>query len=214
MNKKLLISVLLFFFVCSLVMLADEKAQTIEHLVWADTLWEQCFYKEPSNHEELESFVSDPFLTFHVPASPKSDALFFEFWAQALYKWSGFETRRAKLELNFRIISGDIPDNIEVKIGSTVINVGETNVCGNYDIQGRRSRRYTKLPMRRNSVDWWIVYYKNSGVYVPENITHEILNNLMDNGFDVEVYTVGEIQGVSRINLIPVEFHVTRLSKN
>jgi len=193
----------------------EEKGKVIEHLVWAHSSLEDVPGFKPSDPTQLEKFNIEPFLTFQVPASPKSEVLFIEFWAQVLYKWSDFETRRATLSCYLRIISDVIPNNIEVLVPKSVIDVGEKNFAGNYDLQYRRSRRNAKHRISRNGDIWgsWVLY-KDSGEHVPTEIAQDIFNRLIDNGFNVEVYSDGRIQGCSVIWLIGVLIEVTRLSEN
>ena len=83
MNKKLLVSLFICFFVFSLGMIAKEKAKakTIEHLAWAQTGGkpENMYFLYPAHpYTTREEFNSGPLLTLNVPASPESKALFFK----------------------------------------------------------------------------------------------------------------------------------------
>lgn len=219
MNKKLLVSVLLCFFVLVLGMLAqekkEEKGKIIEHLVWADTGHQVAWELEITNPAVRTPFFQDSILTFHVPASPKSDILFIEGWSQAQVKWSDYEIRNTFVIVWFEFISDVIPDGIWIGSGITNPTVYETNNAHDYDLQymTRRLRRYNKVIMRRNSIDSWTVKYEETWEDVPEEDAVRIINNLIDNGFDVKVDIDGHTQGADYVSFWNIVFEVTRLSK-
>jgi len=184
MNKKLLVSVLLCLFILSSVTLAkEEKAKTIEFLAWADTLLDFPYYEymEPSVSTHFET---EPFLRLNVPASPKSEAIFFDLFAKLVVWWSGYETRDVIVFVNVRIISDIIPDNIEV-FSNFALGIWETNNSGDTGVYA--DNRNVKLIMRRDHLDWWSVKYKSGG-WVPDEEAISILKKLMDSGFDVEIW--------------------------
>ncbi len=153
MNKKLLVSVFLCFFVFSSVVLAQEKAKAIEHIVWAEApYWELSYTFFPDNFTLVERFESDPFLIFHVPASKKGETLFFDIFTQAILEFTNHHERVARASVLLRIISDIIPEDFEFINSATVIVIEETNNAGNYDTTGRRSERTIKLIMRSDNV--------------------------------------------------------------
>lgn len=202
----------LFFFFFS-VNLAGEESNHIEHLVWVTTNQEIVFEFTPGDTTALETFESDPFLTFSVPATKKKNkALLWDIQTQALYEWTSFETRAVGAWLYFRLISDVIPDDIAVYGWLTIIRLKQKNFAGNYDLRHSYHWRYPKTIMRRGHLDWWKVTYKDTGYNVPDEIAIPIFNNLINKGFDVEVNVDGHIQGAAWIGIIPVIFHITRIT--
>lgn len=215
MNKKLVVSVLLCLFVFSLGALAEEKAKAsiIEHLVWADT-GNVFITVEIEDYTIRKSFETEPFLRFHVPASPKSEALFFDVFTQILFRWSDFEERRLTAVNRLRIISDAIPENITVFTGKVIYETSETNFTHNFSRHKERAMARCKFNMRRNAVDWWWVENLETGERVPDSEALLFWEKLIDNGFDVEVFAWGTTLGVKEyICFIPVTIEVTRLSK-
>lgn len=217
MNKKILVSVLLCFFIFSLGLLAKEKATILENLVWVETPRDQyILLSSPVDDTVLQQFKSDTFLAFDVPASPQSDAIFFEFFVQPIVWWTNYIKRFALSYINFRIINPNIiPDYVEV-LGIKSVGIGrESNPNGIYETTSTRENTAWKLAMRRNSYGaCWYIRNKITKEEVPDNIAQNILNSLIDSGFNVEVYSDGSVQGVSDFILYPVCIQVTRLSKD
>lgn len=221
MNKKLLVSVLLFCFVFSSIMLAQKgEAKSIEHLLWI--LGGRSgigYYFYPNDFTSRENFESDPLMTFHVPASKNYDALFFQTWATAQVVWekdSPVYERAVRAFFYLRIISPLIPNNIDIFGGGSVIATAESKADGIYEKKGLRDTRYRKFILTRDNVDYWYVMDTVSGEYINDDgLIFPILNNLIDNGFDVEVFTEGFIQGARYFTLFPFfSIEVTRLWKN
>lgn len=214
MNKKLFISVFLCFFVFSSGMVSgekDTKGKIIEHLVWVESNRNEAAYRfYPTDDTQLEDFRSGPVLIYHVPASPKSEALFFDILAQTNIRWSGHWERTANVRCESRLISDIIPDNITVCSTPTVFWMGESN--NSQSIGWNWERRTAKIRMRRNSVDWWQVY-DESGEEIPAEDAIPIINGLIDNGFDVEVELSGSVKGIELIFILPVWIEVNRLVK-
>lgn len=213
MNKKLLVSLFLCFFIFSIMIMAEEKgkAKIIEFIGWADTCWHFMYFKTFENPPIKTYFELEPFLSLNVPASPKSEAIFFDLWTQLVMWWSGYETRDVTLRILFKIVSDIIPDNIEV-LNMYGLAVNETNNTNN---TGRQSiRKYAKFVMRRDYLDWWKIKYKDTGGYVPDELALSILGKLIDGGFDIEIWAEGDAQGANKIRLAPVTMEVTRLSRN
>ncbi len=214
MNKKLLVLVLLCFFVFLVGIFAGEKedkGKIIEHLVWETTPPFEVGYDlwiDEGDDEIVTPFESDPFLTFHVPTSPKSEALFFDIETQVNFTWSGFYKRMARIRCYYRFISDVISNDIEVWNSPSIFWTLETN--NSLEPATGRDRRVTKDRIRRNSVDHWLVY--KSGERVPDDVAIHIINSLIDSGFDVEFWVAGEVQGMRYFNIYPVIFEVTRLS--
>jgi len=217
MNKKLLVSVLLCFFVFSLMIASEKKALIVEHLFWFDIGRDYSFKVTPEDYTAETFFKLDPFFIFHVPASPKCKAIFFELWAQVGIKWSNFSTRFAHPTVYLRCISDVIPDNIDVAWGYSVVGLSDTNNANNYTIKWScRYERNLKFTMRKdgNYMVGWLITYKDTGRLVEKDVYVPIVKELMNNGFDVEVWGQGWLHGAESMLYIPVIMEVTRLSKD
>ncbi len=211
MNKKILVSVFLCLFLSSFTMLAEEKLQVIEHVFWDEEVLFNYTYLETPDYREYES---DTLFAFQVPPSPKSKAIFFDFGCQSHIFWyGGYTPRLYDSRLKINIISDVIPDNIIFY-----------NTCGMESVthellpmDGRPNKTTYKMAMRRDdfllaSYPSWNVEYV-SGENVPNEIANNILNDLIDNGFDVEVLVIGKTEGVEEYVIISAWMHVTRALK-
>jgi hypothetical protein len=219
MNKKLLISVLLCFFVFSLGAIAEEKkateAPTIELLFWYSMgrgEYPTILFDSPI----IQRYESDSISTFHVPASPKSEAIFFEFGCQAIvYWWDGYIRQQFWSSPYMRMLSEVIPDDISVQYGTGLLKNHDLT----HDYSSHRTDKHSyKIILRRDGMlrefpELVDVRYVSTGERVPDEIANSILNDLMDNGFDIEVFMKGEVEGVTKIWLIMFYIEVTRLSK-
>ena len=72
--------------------------------------------------------------------------------------------------------------------------------------------------MRRDSMlrefdDWWRVVYKDTGNRVPPDEAQDILNKLIDNGFEVQIKASVGVEGVSEFLLYAFDVEVTRIVK-
>ena len=210
MNKKLLVLLFLCFFVLSIMIMAEEKgkAKIIEFIGWADTCW-QLYFKEFTNPSDRTYYYLEPFLSLNVPASPKSEAIFFDLWTQLLIWWSDCKTRDVELYIIVDIISDVIPDNVEV-FNWYALDIYETNYAKNTGTQLKR--KYMKLIMRRDHLDFWRIKYKDTGEYVPDEVAISILGKLIESGFDIEIWADGFAQGANKIRIAPVTMEVTRIS--
>lgn len=217
MNKKLLVSLFLCFFVFFSVVLAEEeKIKTIEFLV-RDTVFPHVFEYIPNDVTAIESFNSGTLLELQVPPSPKSDAIFFYFNAQYYYEKSSHLNRMASSIIWYNIISDIIPDEYEVKQGMSLLSFSETNNSG--DVSSGRSWRNHRYALKRNSAcaqycGELMVVYKGTMELIPEDIAIPIINALIDNGFSVEIFIEGKIQGLEYLNLLEAHMEISRLSKN
>jgi hypothetical protein len=211
MNKRLCVLVSLFFAVSFGLFGQGGGGKVIEHIVWADTLRENALGLTIAEYPNKAEFESLPFLTFNVPESPKSTAIFFETRGHALVEWSNLliDTTEAVCWINLRIISNLIPENIEVGTGAMVVRQVEKNSLPFEDtIRSWDSRRYV---LRKGDVDLWVVRNIASGEVLPEIDAKAILKKLIENGFKVEVWANGTVQGVKSV-WIMANVHVTRIS--
>jgi hypothetical protein len=181
-------------------------ASTGDGLVWGEWL-------DPSVRT---SFVSPVLLSFNVPPSPKSPAVFLEIWGQYIFNWSPGSIRICRPVINFKITSPAIP-NIEFTQGYGVPPVyDETNYAGDHAYLtdfGDRHKGYIKMPLIRGSLVWWWVLDKNTGKRPPDNEILAYIDQIIDNGFTVELWASGSVQGMNRIQAFAFQAEVTRLSK-
>ncbi len=197
--------------------IADEekvKGKKIEYLLYIST--------EPYQPEPIEiaedytvpySFETQSLLNFKVPLLPKYEALFFEVQAQVFTHFVDYYIWRLTVGFRLNIISDVIHENICVFMDCSIADLYRTNNCLD-QIYRKRSRRNLRMIMRKNNLDWWQVLYKDTGEAVPEYLAKDILNKLIDNGFDVEFKLVGTVRGIKNpLWLYPVIIEVTGLSK-
>ncbi len=181
-------------------------ASTGDDLAWSEWL-------DPSARTTFESPV---LLSFNVPSSPKSPAVFLEIWGQYIFFWTPNSIRICRPVVNFRITSPAIP-NIEFSQGYGIPPVyDETNYSGNHTYLtdfGDRHKGYVKMPLIRGSLEWWWVLDKNTGKRPPDNQILAYINQIIDNGFTVELWAGGSVQGANRIHAVAFQAEVTRLVK-
>ncbi len=217
MNKKLLISVLLCFFIFSMGSLAKEegKAKTIEFLARED-LWslDGLLYFEPSNIGERQGF-NKVLLELQVPPSPKCDALFIFLDTKYGYAWGPVQSWNALGGIRISLTSPSVPEGILVRTWIAIVGKSETN--NTYDTGNDMSPRNFRFMLKRDCISdalGWLVYYEETGEPVPENEAIHIINDLIDNGFNAEFLGYVWVQGMEWIKLDYITVEVTRLSKN
>jgi hypothetical protein len=156
-------------------------------------------------------------LSFDVPASPKSPAIFFEAYGQFIINWTSSPYRICNPRIHWRIISPEIPDNIDFYNVYGVAGVYETNYAGDHAYpQNQQTCRFkggSKLAMRRDDVEWWFIIDKSTGRQLPEDTALSLINSLISKGFHVEVWAAGDVQGLSYIAPFAFQMEVTRLVK-
>ena len=215
MRKRLFVLVAVCLFLVSSWGLAQEKNMVIEHLGWFQTGFGENII--PTSFSAPTSspipFASAAFLTFSVPPSPKSDAIFFEFWGQSLHRWF-FESTPQIFSVNviLKIISPLIPADIVV---TATYGLANTRNIQHINSSEDRNKRSWKFILRRDGMlrpypDWWFVKYAD-GTDVEKTHAQALLNNLLDSGFDAEVSAAGESQNMRSFQLYAVAVEVTRL---
>ncbi len=209
LNKKLFSAGILFFLVFSMGFPAFKK---IEHLVWADTGAGNVIALPIANPAARTVVDTPSFLSFHVPASPGSEALFFDVWGQLIFKWSSSRIHRAVISIQLKVISSVIPTNVNVSTGSRLVASDNTNKAQDSSGSDNRFSRTIKWILRGDKTDYWYVTYKSGGEPLPQAQALSILKNLIKKGFDVQINATGELQGVQQASLYPVTLQVTRLA--
>ncbi|MFX0203158.1 MAG: hypothetical protein ACFFCW_44200, partial [Candidatus Hodarchaeota archaeon] len=195
----------------------EEKAPNIELILWEEldmSNWKILDLKVPAEKlNEKTPITTEPFMVISVPPSPKGDALFFRPQLVGYFKKAISEYRQASCHLDMNIVSDLIPSNIEVLILIGLYQLNEHNLGGSYDLSRIPVHREPKVMLKRNKVGWWNVVYKTGG-RVPEQEAIPIINDLIENGFEVEIYYDGYIQGIEQVVLGPFWIEVTRVSEN
>ena len=217
MNKRLLISVFLCFFILTLGGVAQkkgEKVRTYEFLLRAD-VWGGAWEKEidEDDWENRTEEYTETYHLGHVPPSPKTEVIFYDYVGSFNFDWANFEIRKVQLYAEIVFSSDNIPD-YEILIGSMYCQESETNNTNNEPLLGERQPFSDRIPMWRNRLDYWWVGYKGTENTVPEEEAIPIINKFMDNGFDVGYRIWFRAKGVRRVGLGYFGLEVTRLSKN
>jgi len=99
MKKLFIISIIISVLLISSLATADET-KIVEFLglyIVPETypLYDYIYKFVPNDVTQNETFISDTFLSFQVPASPKSDLIKLDYYVLANYKWSTHFKRRA-----------------------------------------------------------------------------------------------------------------------
>lgn len=188
----------------------EEKGS--KYLVCADTGFGIIYDVEIIDKTLKTIFVSNPLLRFHVPASPESDALHIEWWTTFVYAWSDYKTRNSDCKICLRIISDVIPDNVDVRHALTVHRGRGKNHILNLDAAIKRVECISKVIMRRDNVDSWIVIYE-SEYRASDEMVLPIFNKLIDRGFDVEVWAEESVQGMKIASYRNVTIEIAPLIK-
>jgi hypothetical protein len=203
---------------CILGLLLPTSSQqgpaVIEYLTLATTGGSSIPWELRPDPTVQRTFESPILLSFDVPPSPKSPAVFLEVWAQFMINWTSNPVRICNPVINWRLISPAIP-NIEFTQGYGVASIHETNYAGDHSYPTDNIHRYkgsTKMPLRRDVLEWWNIWDKSKGQWVPYDVALTYVSTLIDNGFRVEVWASGTIQGLSYIAPFAFQVEVTRLS--
>ena len=212
MSRKVFSCGILIFLAFWTSLYAADKPGIIEHLVVADT-GRIPTYLSIVDPDVLQPFVTSPFLTFQVPASPKSDTLFFAFWGGMRFKWSGGVNQIADCTMWLECVSSVIPSDVAVSIGFLVCREYLVGGAGGYSPTPISRSQSGEFLMRRGQLDMWYVRSKTTGAELPQDQAIPIISALIENGFAAEVHAEGKVQGVSLAYVFPAHFHVTRIAK-
>jgi len=208
-NKELSFLVL----ICSFVFFMGQKAseEKGKAIAIADTGFRNIYDVEIKDVTLETSFASDPILKFHVPPSPKSFTILFKCWNTLVYAWSDYERRHIEYKICLRTISDVIPYSMDVR---TAVHIPSEYVMENFSNSKTKSKRlehFTEIFMKRDGSTSWSVNYK-SGERVQDWKAVRIFTELIDQGFDVEVWVEGMIQGMEVASCRNVVIEVSRLS--
>jgi hypothetical protein len=194
---------------------APAKVMVSEHLNWVQTGYGEYVLNTTLSSPVYYSFNSDPFLTFKVPPSSKAEALFFEVWGQSIhYWWVGYSPQQFSGRVNIKLVSSRIPAGVTV-----YCHYGITGIYGiTHESEiADRSKRSGKFILRRDSmlrefIDWWDILDAD-GSRAPRDQAQIIVNDLIDNGFDVEISVEGFAEGVKQFLFYGFTVETTRLVK-
>jgi hypothetical protein len=224
MNKKALAFLFLFFFLVSSAWFAQvgvtnkmENVRLVEHLYhYYSGNGEYNKYAVILDDPSLQWYESDPICSFHVPPSKKSDVIVFEYgFAAIAFLWRGHPQHMFWCNYSLKIISTAIPADISIQGGLGMVK----DFSPASDLILLRTDKHSfKQVLRRDGMirefpDWWDVRYISTGGLVPYEISNSILNDVMDDGFDVEISYYGEVEGVTKIWPAIYFIDVTRIIK-
>ena len=94
--------------------------------------------------------------------------------------------------------------------------VRETNFAGNYTYPTDtfiRHKGYVKMQLRRGNLQCWWIKDINTGQYVSEEVALAAIDKMIDNGFKVEVWAWGTVQGISFVAPLMFQIEATRIGK-
>jgi len=218
MNKKLLVSLLLCFFVFSSGLFAEKKeeeAKTVQFLLRKDLVGDPYIFELNDSSEwcSLNSFKSDLIPLGHVPASPKAEAIFFELWLQYWYDFYYWCTnKRTRGGLSLEIINPDvIPAGVRVSCPTTYFILTDIFPEEKDEYGEDRMTFSDKFCLFRDDVWFWYVTYTSTGEPVPNEEAISIINELIRTGFDIQFQVYGEIQGACNMYLHWICMEVTRI---
>jgi len=216
MNKKLLISVFLcLFFFTFLKATAQQNVELVAYFENGRSEWP--WWEQSFDPYVWTPFDTGPLLIIHVPPSKKSEALVFESYMQGQFtEIANSNETFFNCNFEYNIISDEIPDHIEVLIR---IGLGfhKSPVEGTRNIlDDGRKRRACKVLMEHDKTGWWEVRDKNTNQRLPDDQAIPIINDLIDNGFEVEVsfISIGEIKGITYIWFGASSIFISRINKN
>jgi hypothetical protein len=193
---------------------SQQGPAVIEYLAFASTglsiPW--ALRPDPTIQRNFESPI---LLSFDVPPSRKSPAVFLEISGQYQLSWTSNPIRIFMSAVYYKITSPSVP-NIEISQAFTIPpTVSETNYAGDHSYPPNaviRHKGYYKMRLTRDSLDMWWILDKNTGQRPPDDVALSYINSIIDNGFRVEVWAGGTIQGLSYIAPFAFQVEVTRLS--
>jgi len=205
--------------ISTLVLAQQQKPKLIEYVLTAGGFDPVNGYTYvPADQFKMENFVSSPQLTVHVPPSPESDAVFFEFSGQYWWWWGSGTHRVFNVGLSLAVKSPVIPAGISVTQGGAGTEIGDVNIAGVSNLRNRFTR-ISKYRMERNIyLNSWAsgfdVVYTADNEPVPRDQAVRIINRLMNAGFDLEFSVRGTVTGVSEIMNTAILVEITRLAAN
>ncbi len=214
---RVLVSLLGVVLISTLVLAQQQKPKLIEYVLTAGGFDPVNGYTYvPADQGNLEDFVSSPQLTVHVPPSPLSDAVFFEFTGQYWWSWGPGAYRIFNTGLNLAVKSPVIPAGISVSTGGAGTEIADVNLAGVSTGQNRFTRT-SKIRMERNTyLTGWTsgfdVLYTANNEAVPQNEAIRIINRLMNTGFDLEFCVRGSVRGVRYVKNTQITVEITRLA--
>jgi len=159
-------------------------------------------------------FQSPVLMSFDIPPSPKSPAVFFGIWGQYVLLWTSDPIRICRPMVGIRLTSPAIPDTEFAQAYGVPPVYDEINVAGNYTYLtdlGVRHKGHAKLQLSRGDLSVWWIRDRNTGQQVPDDLAIKYINKIIDSGFKVEVYASGTVQGLSYVQPFGFTVEVTRI---
>jgi hypothetical protein len=220
MKKWIRVLVCLFgvVLISTLVLAQQQKPKLIEYVLSAGGFDPDNGYRYvPSNQAFNENFDSGPLLTVHVSPSPSSNAVFIEFSGQYWWWWGSGSRRVIMASIVVTAQSPEIPAGISIFTGGAGMEMGDINIAGPSFLRNRFTR-ISKIRMERTTylTSWtqgFDVVYTADNEKVPEGTSVQIINRLIEKGFDLVFSVRGYVAGVSEIINTSITAEITRLAK-
>jgi hypothetical protein len=140
--------------------------------------------------------------------------MFFECWGQFLYTWTSNQIRRRALSMGFSFTSPAVPNVVIFQGYGVPQGVNETNYAGDStypENETGRVKGYCKLIMSRQSGGIWSVWDDGAGRFLTGDEAISAISKFIDNGFNVEMFAEGDVQGLSYIAPVYWQVQITRL---
>ncbi len=193
---------------------AQEKPDMLEHIFWKmGGFFNETTLSGPGPF----GYESPLFMSIQVPPSPKSDEVFFEFGVQSSVQWMQGVTQSFWSGYRFVFKSSVIPANISVENTTSLDGVNDPGLFRQG--QSRTDKTTYRWTVVRDGFLKDYVFlplsitYVDSGQLVPNDLANDILNSLLDNGFEVDITVVGVARGVQSFYLVSGWMDVTRSVK-
>lgn len=213
MKKEILVSVLICFFVFPSSIKA--KNNVVEQIYFFQNSFSNPYQYlwVVENPGEKTYFKKGTFLSVNIPPSKKYETLFFHFWLNArLNEDSAINHLIAEITIWGKAVSDSIPEGIEVLLGIGNCGIDTPKQGLHPRLYQIPQKRNIKTRLQRDDVGFWWVIDSASGKRIPDDEAITVLNALLANGFDIEFYFDGYIQGINKIRLGPTTIEITRVS--
>jgi len=190
------------FFVFSAGSMFAQNGKPMMFLGFGGAFADLSYTYVPDEPATMTYFQSNVKGAFPVAAAPNCGAIIVDCMAGYGWQWSGGPNRFAYGAIKVRMKSAVIPSGIEVWQAVTVAYADEPNLAG--EVNSARAYNSAKWIILRDVHDPYNgrgMYVKYSdGCDVPEATALRIINDLMDNGFEMQILAYGQVRAASSIS--------------
>jgi hypothetical protein len=206
--------VLCLFSTLILAASGQQKTLFLEHIYWGEGAF---FNSTTTSGPEALPFESPLFLSFSVPALPKSEALLLEYGVQSSILWYLDVPQSFWSGYHLIIKSQVIPEGISVETMFAIDGVRDI-VHTHTDYCRTNKTSFKWIIKRGGFLENYVfpplqITYIATGDYVPDDIANTILNDLFNYGFTVDVTVFGQAVGVQKFYLVSGWIQVTSMTK-